>query len=208
MRRHVVAPLLVLAFVTSACTGSGGEDASDPSGEAERAIAGAEGRESLATEIEIARLAVVSPDELRAAALAHIQDDTSEVHLAALYALALSVSENDLDAIDALRGFLDADTDDERLTAAGGLLSSGEKAAIPVLIDLLASQVPVPNSDPPRAVWEVAQGLLLFHTDQDLGLEEAAGAKAVAAVQAGWQAWWTASGEAITWDPTTGRFSG
>lgn len=176
--------------------------------DAERAIAGAQERESGETELAIDRLAVSSPDALRAAALAHIEDASPQVQAAALYALAVSVSEDDRDGIDALGGFLGPGADVERLTAAGGLLSVGEKTAIPVLIELLASGAPVPNSDPPRAVWQVARGVLLFHTDQDLGLREAADAEAAAATQAGWEAWWKASGEALTWDPETQRFSG
>jgi hypothetical protein len=118
------------------------------------------------------------------------------------------VSEDDRDGIDAMGGFLGSGPDAERLIAAGGLLSVGEKAAIPVLIELLASGAPVPNSDPPRAVWQVARGVLLFYTDQDLGLREAADAEAAAVAQADWEAWWEASGEALTWDPGTTRFSG
>jgi HEAT repeat protein len=198
----------VLAFITSACTGSGGEDSRVRAArEAERAIAGAEEQGAPATELAIDRLAVGSPDELRAAALAHIEDASPEVHSAALYALALSVNQDDRKAIDALRGFLDPGADDERLTAADGLLSIGEKAAIPVLIELLTSKAPVPDSDPPTAVWEVAKGLLLFHTDQDLGLGEAEVAGAAAAAQVDWEAWWEASAEDLTWDPDTWSFT-
>lgn len=191
-RRDVVAPLFLLVFVTVACTGSGGEDApGDAAMQAERAIGGAEERGPETTELAIDRLAVTSPDELRTAALAHIESEAPQIHVAALYALALSVNHDTRDAIEALRGLLDQGPDAERLTAAGGLLSAGEKAAIPILIDLLASRAPVPYSDPPRAVWEVARGVLLSSTDQDLGLGEATGAEPAASVQADWQTWFS-----------------
>lgn len=93
------------------------------------------------------------------------------------------------------------------LTAAGGLLSIGEKAAIPVLIELLGSDLPLPFSDPHLEVWKVARGMLLFHTDQDLGLEAAEDVVSTQAKQEAWRAWWESSGDDLVWDAGALRFS-
>jgi HEAT repeat protein len=98
---------------------------------------------------EINRLAALSPAALRAAAVAQIGDPAPAVRDAARYALAVSVTAEDAAAVAALRDLLDADDDAGRLTAAGGLLSIGDKPAVPVLIDLLGSTAKVPFADPP-----------------------------------------------------------
>jgi hypothetical protein len=202
-----VATWLVLVLFTGACTGSGGEDApGDTAMDAERAILDAR-NDPAATIPQVARLAVNDPDALRSAAMAHIEDADPEVRRAALYALSFSVVREDGPAVEELRSFLDAEDEGDKLTAAGGLLSIGEKAAIPVLIDLLGSDVPIPYSDPPLEVWEVARGLLLAHTDQDLGLLSAADAEAAAAVQDEWRGWWGSSETTLTWDPAAWRFT-
>lgn len=205
--RHVVTPLLVLALLTAACTGSGGPDAAgDAALDAERAIVGARS-DPAATIPKVARLAVNDPDALRSAAMAYIEDTDPQVRSAALHALSFSVVREDGPAVEALRNFLDAEDEGDKLTAAGGLLSIGEKAAMPVLIDLLGSDVPIPYSDPPLEVWEVARGLLLAHTDQNLGLLSAEDAEAAAAVQDEWRGWWGSSETTLTWDPAAWRFT-
>ena len=158
------------------------------------------------TALEINRLAVSSPHELRSAALARIDDRDPGVRRSALYALSLTVTKDDPEAIAALKRFLESDSDVERLRSAGGLLSVGEKAAVPVLVDLLASDAEVPNADPPLAVWRVARGLLLTSTDRDLGLRRADGVEAAGRTRAEWRTWWATSGDRLEWDAATRRF--
>lgn len=194
--------MLVLAVITAACTGG----STDEGSAAEEVIVGARS-DPAAVISQVNRLAVDDPGALRSAGMAHMEDPDPEVRTAALYALSVSVVREDEPAVEALRGFLDADDEVDRLTAAGGLLSIGEKAALPVLIDLLGSDLPLPFSDPPTDVWEVARGMLLFHTDQDLGLEAVEDAESARATQEAWRAWWESSGDDLAWDVNAWQFT-
>lgn len=49
--------------------------------------------------------------------------------------------------------------------------------------------------------------MLLFHTDQDLGLEAAEDVVSTQATQEAWRAWWESSGDDLVWDPSALRFS-
>lgn len=196
--------IVLVLVVGVACGGGDGEERPG----AEDVITGAPEKGVVATQLAINRLAVSSRQDLRTAALVYLQDPRPEVRSAALYALAVSVIRDDPEAERALRGFLDAEDEHTRLVAAGAMVSMGAKEGIPVLIDLLASDGPIPYSDPPTSIWAVARGQLLFHTGQDLGLGEAADAESAAAAQADWLDWWEASGDALTWDPDTWTYSG
>src|SRR3990172_10632408 len=84
---RTVALLTSLALISLACARTSGDTA--PESESERAIVGAADLEPEVAELEIDRLAVRSPDQLRSSALAHITDGNPRVHARALYALSL-----------------------------------------------------------------------------------------------------------------------
>jgi HEAT repeat protein len=163
--------------------------------------------DSAAALAAINRLAADSPAALRATAMSQVEDADPAVRGAARYALAISVTADDAAAVAALRELLEADGDADRLTAAGGLLAIGDKAAVPVLIDLLSSTARAPFAHPPMQVWQVAAALLLTHTDQELGLAGARDANLALASQQRWRAWWSSTSSTIAWNASAGRFT-
>jgi hypothetical protein len=141
---------------------------------------------------------------LRKTALAEIGSSNAEVRWAAVYSLALVVKRDDADGISALETALASADLDERLAAADGLVAAGDKSALPVLIELLASRATTRYIVMP--VWRWARGLLLVHSTQDFGLRAALDRTSAAATQPAWQAWWNTNANALAWDASTGKF--
>lgn len=146
-----------------------------------------------------------SPQDVRAAALAHVGDEDVNVRFAALYALARTAEEGE--SMDALVPFLSSEDISERIMAAEALLVRGEKAAIPVLIAALDSEDDLAFRDPPQQAWDAASFALIQFTEEDLGLvgvEDLAGS---AAAKPAWEAWWEAHGESLVWDAERGVYT-
>jgi hypothetical protein len=143
---------------------------------------------------------------LRSAALKHLRDKRPDVHYASLYALALTADAGPAAA--ALRRLLSSKQVDERMLAASALARTGDKAAIPVLIEGLSVRRQLAYRDPPEQAWELARHALLSYTTQDFGLHSAGTASAASRVQPAWRRWWKARAPSLRWKPGMRRFSG
>ncbi len=197
--------LATLAITGTACSRTGGRGTLDP--EAEGTFVSATERSLELTQREIDRLAIADPESLRTAALTHVDDPDTTIHSAALYALSLSVDARDRAARDTLQRFLTSLDDVERLRASVGLIGVGDKAAVPVLIDLIGSSAVLPGGDPPLAVWRVARGTLMVNTGEDFGLRRADSVEAARATRPSWTAWWSTYGADLQWNPELEKFS-
>lgn len=153
---------------------------------------------------QIHAAALDDPDGLRDVGLEHAHSSDAEVRWAALYALSLVVEPGDEESAEALRVALQSADLDERLAAAGGLVASGERSALPVLIELLGSGETTSYVRIPA--WRVARGLLLTSTSEDFGLRAADSAAAAASTAPAWESWWRDAGANLTWQPAEGRF--
>lgn len=140
------------------------------------------------------------PADVRVAALDQLPTATGDVRYAALYALSLT-AEGD-DAFVALHDALESVDVDERMLAAGSLVARGDKAALPVLIEMLGSAEDLAFRDPPQAAWEFARFVLLRYTAEDLGLLGPRTFSAVdaAAAQPAWATWWIEHGDRLEFD--------
>jgi HEAT repeat protein len=127
------------------------------------------------------------PESTRTTAKHLIVADDPDVRLAAIYALSSTLTPAD---VDALLPILESADPQERVLAAGGLLTVGEARAVPVLIALLADETLIALGFPPVPVWERARVALLNATGQDFGLRGAATRETAAATIPDWEAWW------------------
>ena len=143
-------------------------------------------------------------EALRSVALDHLDSSEPSVRWAANYALSLVVREGDSEGIAALNTALKSPDLDERLAAASGLVVAGERTALPVLIELLASNEATGYVVMPA--WRWARGLLLIHTAEDFGLRAADDGADAAASRPAWQAWWSSKAAVLTWDTAAGKF--
>ena len=197
LRRTVLALPLVLSFLLTGCSGGEREgDAVSPEG----AITGFSHD---ATKVEsglaaIEELSGTNADDLRAAALKHLDDVSPDVHFAAFYALSLTATKGD--SIERLAGFLDSPETTERMYAAGSLLFLGDERAIPALVAALSDGGEIAFLDPPMQGWRYARSLLIHYTDQDLGLGKATTVEGATRVQVKWEAWWSRERASIHWD--------
>jgi HEAT repeat protein len=177
-----VASLLFLALATGCSDGEGDIDPSaaiqefdaDPG-------AGSWPRARLNTAV------LAEPQASREAALESLNSDDADVRIAAVYALSLTLQPEDADASAPLLQSQDAG---ERVLAAAGMIAVGDGRAVPVLIEALDIEDPLPFGAPPLRVWEQARIALLRFTGQDLGLQQAATAEEAAAKTPKWEAWW------------------
>lgn len=128
------------------------------------------------------------PSEVALAAVQNLESPDETVRFAAIYALANTAES--ADQLEALIQILQSPNVGERLLAAEALLARGEKEAIPVAIAALNSDEELIHSLPPKQAWETAQGLLLFYTLEDFGLDDADSLDTVSVTQPAWQAWW------------------
>lgn len=183
-RRHLVLTLLLLALVT-ACGGSGGDAGVDPTAAIEGFDASAQAGSRPRSRLNTAVLA--EPDASREAALEQLEAEDPDVRIAAVYALSLTLKAEDADALAPL---LESQDSGERVLAAAGMLSLGDGRAVPVLIEALGIEDPLPFGAPPLRVWEQARVALLSFSGQDFGLGEAATAEEAEATAPDWESWW------------------
>lgn len=149
---------------------------------------------------DIHRHARERPAELRDAALDQLASATGPVRYAALYALALTADGTG--SMDALREVLTSDDVNERMLAAGSLIARGEKAAFPVLIELLGSDEQLAFRDPPQEAWRFARFVLIQYTREDMGLlgPTTFSAEQAAAARTAWERWWVERGDGLRYD--------
>lgn len=149
---------------------------------------------------ELHRLARERPDELRAAALDELDAGDPETRYGALYAVALTAEGTE--AIDTLIAALSSPNVNERMLASGSLIARGEKAAFPVLIEMLGSDEQLAFRDPPQMAWQFARFVLIQYTDEDMGLLGPApfAADRAVAAQPAWRDWWISSGASLEFD--------
>lgn len=146
----------------------------------------------------------IAPEEIRLAAMEHLEDENKNVRFAALYVIARTAAAGE--SMEALVPFLKSSDISERITAAEALLVRGDKAAFPALIDALDSSAFLNFRDPPQQAWEAASFALIQFTDEDLGLlgvEDIAGS---AAAKPAWEAWWQSNAEALIWNADVGVY--
>lgn len=98
---------------------------------------------------------------------------------------------------------LSVDEPNTRLLAAAGALSLGEASAAPVLVELLAVDVPLAASSPPLTIGQFAAYTLTRYIDAPDIPVDAAPADLVAP----WTDWLAGPGAAMAFDPETGRWS-
>jgi HEAT repeat protein len=130
---------------------------------------------------------LTDPESTRTTAKNLVVAGDPDVRLAAIYALSTTLTPAD---VDALLPILESADPQERVLAAGGLLTVGDARAVPVLIALLAEETLIALGFPPVPVWERARVALLNATGQQFGLREATTAEAAAATIPDWEAWW------------------
>jgi hypothetical protein len=150
--------------------------------------------------------ALTDPDLLRDEAVAGLDSGDPSRRFASVLALTITASTDDARSLEALRGLSAADDVTERLLAAGTLAALGDKAGIDVLIEGLASDELLRNTDPPFAAWRFARANLLLMVDQDLGMVDAHDPAAAAAAQPAWLRWWAEQSAGQTWNAETARY--
>jgi HEAT repeat protein len=181
-------PFLVLG---AACSSDRGGDAVevDPAAAMDAFDTAPEAGAWPRSRLNIAVLA--DPQGSRAAALRRLQSEDPEVRIAAIYALSITLKPGDADA---LARVLESSNAGERVLAAAGMVAVGDERAVPVLIDALGIEDPLPFGAPRLRVWKQARISLLSFTGQDFGLRESATAEEAAATQSDWEAWWAEAG--------------
>jgi hypothetical protein len=140
---------------------------------------------------------------LRKAALAYIGDNDQKTRYAALYALALTATQDDAEA---LARFLTSPIADQRLLAVATLAGLRDKRALPVLIAALDRNEPLMYRGPGERASTFAQKQLIYFTSQDFGLKTARTAEQIAATKPMWERWWQGTGDSVHYDPQTRRF--
>ena len=150
--------------------------------------------------------ALTDPDSLRQEALAGLEGGEPSHRFASVLALTMTASTDDAGSIEALRVLSVADDVTERMLAAGTLAALGDKAGIEVLIEGLASDELLRNTDPPFAAWRFARANLLLMIDQDLGLVDAHDPATAATAQPAWQRWWAEQSAGQTWNAEMARY--
>lgn len=150
--------LVVLALLAlPACGGDGGGEPTQASGSGPgQVITGFNGESADFRAMH--ELAREQPGELRTAALDELGSRQSNVRYAAVYGLAMTAEGRSLER---LRGLLESEDVSERVLAAEALVSRGEAAGLPVLIEALGSEEGLRFRDPPQRAWELARLLLV-----------------------------------------------
>jgi hypothetical protein len=183
-RSYLILAVLLLTMGT-ACGKSGGSAGVDATAAIEEfdvsAKAGARPRSRLNTAV------LAEPAKSREAALAQLDAEDPDVRIAALYALSLTLKDGDGDA---LAPALESKASGERVLAAGGMLSLGDGRGVPVLIEALGNDEPLPFGAPPIRVWQQARAALLAFSGRDFGLGKAATARRAKATAPKWKSWW------------------
>jgi hypothetical protein len=184
-QRCLALTLLFVALVT-ACGNGGGGASADPTAAIEgfdsSSQAGSRPRSRLNTAV------LAEPGAIRKAALANLEAEDPDVRIAAVYALSLTLKPEDANALAPL---LESRDPRERVLAAAGMLSQGDRRAAPVLIKALGIGDPLPFGAPPLRVWEQARVALLSFSGQDFGLSKADTAQEAEATAPKWEPWWS-----------------
>jgi hypothetical protein len=194
--------LIVACVLLSACSGK----ASAPSPDA--AITGFDPSSS-ARDASFHNIALAIDEDataMRAAALDHLNDSNANVHYAAVYTLAQTATSHE--GMAQLEQMLTSPDTNERMLAAGSLLSLGDKEAIPVLIAALSSNDQISYWDPPLQAYGFARAELMFYTSNDFGLVKATTLSTASAAQPAWQKWWTKDGASVHFDSTLNGYVG
>jgi hypothetical protein len=150
--------------------------------------------------------AFTDPASLREEALVELDSGAPSRRFASVLAITLTASTDDARSMEALRALAAADDVTERMLAAGTLAALGDKAGIAGLIEGLASDELLRNTDPPFAAWRFARANLLLMVDQDLGLVNAHDPAAAAAAQPAWRRWWAEQSAGQTWNAEMARY--
>jgi hypothetical protein len=195
---------LIALFLIS-CGGSVPVASSAPS--PEKAIAAFD-PSNAAIEASFSKLNVAARDKpvaLRQAALAHLKDSNPDVHYAAVYALALTVTGSQ--GSKEMAALLTAVSLDDRLLAAGALTGIGDKRGLPVLIAALDQDGQLLYRDPPQAAFQFARTELLYFTKNDFGTASSTDFASTAATKPSWESWWQVNKAALRFDSTSGKYS-
>jgi len=145
------------------------------------------------------------PDALRRAALAHLNDSNPDVHYAAVYGLALTVTGSQ--GTKEMAAMLTAASLDDRLLAAGALTGTGDKRGLPILIAALDQGDELSYRDPPEAAFEFARTELLYFTNQTFGMTSSTDLAGTGETKPSWESWWQANQATLHFDPSTGKYS-
>jgi HEAT repeat protein len=173
---------LLLLLLCAAC---GGDEGGDPAAAIDGFDTSAEAGYGPRARLNIA--IVAEPEATREAALERLESEDPDVRVAAVYALSITLTAEDANALVPL---LESSDPGERVLAAAALLALEDDRALPVLIESLGEDVAIPFGSPPARVWEKARFALLQSTGQDFGLREATTASEAAATVPQWEAWW------------------
>lgn len=120
----------------------------------------------------------------------YLEDDDPERRFAALYVAAL-LADSEAEA-ELLKPALEDPLPGYRVMAAGSLIGLGAIEAIPVLIDELENDEPLPYDKFNRPIWDLAQEALAAYIGWD---------EMNLATQEQWQGWWDGyPGENLIWD--------
>jgi hypothetical protein len=145
------------------------------------------------------------PDALRQAAVRHLHDSNPQVHYAAVYSLALTVTSSQ--GSNEMIALLTSASLNDRLLAAAALTGIGDKRGLPVLIAALDQGDELSYWDPPTAAFEFARTELLYFTAQAFGLTASTDLASATAAQSSWERWWQTNQASILFDPSTGKYS-
>jgi hypothetical protein len=200
MNTRALVGVVLFLILGTAC---GGDDSVevDPVGAIDEFDAAPEAGSWARSRLNSAVLA--DPQGSRAAGLERLESEDPDVRIAAIYALSITLEPPDADALARLLESSDAG---ERVLAAAGMLAVGDGRAVPVLIDALEIEDPLPFGAPPLRVWEQARIALLLFTGQDFGLRASATAEEASATRSEWEAWWAEAGASFEVVRAPGRF--
>lgn len=212
-RWRVSAALVVLLAAATACGGSSAPSSADDPAAADDPRAGIDpvaaiedfdgssaadwSRASLNTAV------LVDPSGSRDAALERLDTEDPDTRIAAVYALSITLTTDDGDALAPL---LESESAAERVLAAAGMVGIGDPRAVPVLVEALSVDDLLPFGAPPLRVWEQARWSLLTFTGQDFGLAHATTAEMASATTAEWEAWWAEAEGSFEVVRAPGRF--
>ena len=154
---RVLAVLALLALPACGGDGDGSADGADASAAIEQFDSSARTRARSLAQLNLA--VATNTEGVRAAAFDGLESDDPDVRLAAVYALGLASTPDDLEV---LAPVVELPSDAApRLLAATAALALGHVAALPVLIEALDDETSLPVQVPALQAWEQARFALL-----------------------------------------------